>query len=203
MTMPDTSSTGPQMAQPGTTQGATDAGGAQSARQQIREVKDQVVDQAKNTLQQARERATSSLGESRTKIAEQIGGVAQAFHRTAEQLRTEHQTPIGNLADTAARQIEQVANYLRNKDPREMRQDLERVARRQPVAVVGGAFALGLVAARFFKSSQSRRDRRASDRGYGSEGHTEYAGSGYAGSGYTGGSGTAATGSMGGGYAGA
>ena len=34
-----------------------------SAREQIREVKNQVVDQAKHTIQRARERAGSSLGE--------------------------------------------------------------------------------------------------------------------------------------------
>ena len=60
MTMPDTEAPGSR----------ADAAGGQnggSAREQIREVKDQVVGQAKTTIQQARDRASSSLGESRTR----------------------------------------------------------------------------------------------------------------------------------------
>ena len=61
MTMPDTHARG--------SQGASADGG--SAREQIREVKDQVVGQAKDTMQQARDRASSSLVESKAQIAGQ------------------------------------------------------------------------------------------------------------------------------------
>ena len=39
-----------------------------------------------------------------------------------------------------------------------MREDLENLARRQPALMLGGALVLGLIGARFLKSSQ--RDRR-------------------------------------------
>jgi hypothetical protein len=135
-----------------------------TAREQIREVKNQVVDQAKNTYQQARDRASSSLGESKGQFAEQFGTIADALRRTTEHLRSEDQQRIAGLTDTVARQVEQVADYLRNKDARAMRQDLENLARRQPALMIGGALLLGLIGARFFKSSERRGGRQFDDR---------------------------------------
>jgi uncharacterized protein YicC (UPF0701 family) len=135
-------------------QGTGQQGG--SAKEQIREVRNQVVDQAKNTFQQARERAGTSLGESKTQFADQIGAVAEALRRTTEHLRSEDQSRIAGLTETLARQIDQVSNYLRNKDAAAMRADLENVARRQPAIALGGALVLGLIGARFLKSTERR-----------------------------------------------
>ena len=63
------------------------------------------------------------------------------------------------MTDTVARQVEQVADYLRNKDARAMRQDLENLARRQPALLIGSALVLGLIGARFLKSSERRGGR--------------------------------------------
>jgi hypothetical protein len=133
-----------------------------SARQQLREVTDQVVDQAKSGLRQAKDRATSSLGESRDQFAQQLSAVADAFRRSAEHLRSENQERVAGLTDTLARQADRVADYVRTFDPRRTRDDLESLARRQPAMVLGGALALGLIGARFFKSSR-RKD--AGDQG--------------------------------------
>jgi hypothetical protein len=129
---------------------------ATDARQQIREMKDQVVDQAKSGLRKARQGATSSLVESRNQFAEQIGAVSRALRRTSEHLRSEDQQRVAGLTETAARQADRVADYLRTFNPRTTRDDLESLARRQPALVLGGAFALGLLGARFFKSSRRR-----------------------------------------------
>jgi hypothetical protein len=134
--------------------------GGDSAREQIREVKNQVVDQAKNTIQQAKERASSSLGESKGQFANQLGAAADALRRTTEHLRSEDQPRIAGLTDTLARQLDQASNYLRSKDAAAMRQDLENAARRQPAIAIGGAIVLGLIGARFLKSSKRHRERR-------------------------------------------
>src|SRR5919107_4921975 len=156
MTMPNTEA-------PGSRAEISGQQGGSSAREQIRGVKDQVVDQAKNTFQQARDRASSSLGESKGQFAEQFGTIADALRRTTEHLRSEDQQRIAGLTDTVARQVEQVAEYLRNKDARAMRQDLENLARRQPALMIGGALVLGLIGARFFKSSERRGVGRYGD----------------------------------------
>jgi hypothetical protein len=45
------------------------------------------------------------------------------------------------------------SDQLRQKDVRELMSDVERFAQRQPTLFLGGAFALGLLGARFLKSS--------------------------------------------------
>jgi hypothetical protein len=170
MTMPNTEAAGSRMETPGQQGGG-------SARDQIRGVKDQVVHQAKNTFQQARDRAGSSLWESKGQFAEQFGTIADALRRTTEHLRSEDQERIAGLTETVARQVEQVADYLRNKDARAMRQDLENVARRQPALMIGGALILGLIGARFLKSSERRGQRQFDREQYGRErsfGYTGY-----------------------------
>jgi hypothetical protein len=154
MTMPNNSEGRGFQAGAGGNGGENVAG---SAREQIREVKDQVVGQAKTTLQQARDRASSSLGESKNQFADQFGTMAGALRRTTEHLRSEEQPRIAGLTETLARQMDQVANYLRHKDGRAMRDDLENLARRQPALILGGALVLGLIGARFLKSSQRNR----------------------------------------------
>lgn len=125
---------------------------------EIREARDKVVDQAKSTLRDARDRAGSSLSEGRRQAAEQIGGIGGAFHRTSEQLRGEDQARFADVADSVGRQIDRMADYLRDSDGRTIARDAENLARRQPALVFAGAFVLGIVAARFLKSSEPEYD---------------------------------------------
>ena len=138
-------------------------------REQIRQVRDQVVDQAKTTFREARDRAGSSLADSRRQAADQIGNIAGAFHRTSDTLRNENQERIAGLADSFAGQVEQVAQYLREADLQTIGRDIERLARERPAVVYGAAFAVGLLAARFFKSgadSDASQDAWNPDAGY-------------------------------------
>jgi len=131
--------------------------GPRTAREQMRELKHEVVGQTRQALGQARDRAGTSLAESKQKLADQVGGLAGALRRTTEQLREEDRTTVANLTDAAAGQADRVSDYLRRVDARAVREDLEGLARRRPALVLGGALALGLLAARFFKSSKRHR----------------------------------------------
>jgi hypothetical protein len=53
--------------------------------------------------------------------------------------------------------VERWADYVQNTDAREMANRVESFARREPGLFLGGAFALGLVGARFLKSSRRER----------------------------------------------
>lgn len=161
MTMPDTrsggregSAVGTEQALPGT--GGEGGGAVSGAREQVRQAKDKVVDQARSTFRDARDRAGSTLSQSRQQAAEQIGGIGGAFRRTSETLREEDQARFADVADTVARQIDRVADYLRDSDGRTIARDLESLARRQPALVFAGAFTIGVLAARFLKSSSPR-----------------------------------------------
>lgn len=164
MTMPDTQGAG--MSGPGIESDPNETGGA---RGQMRQVKEQVVDQAKTTFRQARDRATSSLADSRRQTADQVGGIATALHSAGQHLRGEQQERIAGLADSLADQVDQVASYLRDADLQRLARDVEGLARRQPALVFGAAFAIGLLGARFLKSSESRGERldRFEDEDYG------------------------------------
>ena len=72
---------------------------------------------------------------------------------------TDEQTGVTDTAakysDSLAKQIEQISNYFERNDVRAMVSDVEDFARKNPVVFIGGAFALGFLAARFLKSSNS------------------------------------------------
>jgi hypothetical protein len=55
--------------------------------------------------------------------------------------------------ERAADQIDSFSRSLREKDVNELLDDAQQLARRQPALFIGGAFVLGLIGARFFKSS--------------------------------------------------
>lgn len=151
MTAPDRAPAGSDR-----TNDSPDGVGGNGVKTQIRDVKNQVVDHAKTTLTEARDSAASSLTSSKGRLAEQVTHVASAFRTTTDHLRQNDQPQLAGYADGVARQAERLAGYLRNADFRAMGDDVQELARRQPALVVGGAFALGLLAARFLKSSERK-----------------------------------------------
>jgi len=157
MTMPNDRNAGFPTGTVGTEAGdEPKGGGTGKARAQIREVKDQVVDQAKNSFRQARDSAGTSLNQSRSQAADRITGIAEAVRGTSERLRSDNQPGVANLTDSLADQVERLSTYLRDRDLGDVRRDLEQFARRQPAVAVGVALALGMLGARFIKSSQRR-----------------------------------------------
>lgn len=118
--------------------------------------------QAKETAGQAygkvTEQASSQIVTQKDNLARGLGSVADGIRQMGESLRGgEQKTPIADVAakygDSLANQVEQVSNYLEKKDLRELVRDIEVFARRNPAVFIGGAFALGVAAARFLKSS--------------------------------------------------
>jgi hypothetical protein len=172
--------------QPGTTPGnagGTAQGIAEEAKTQARQVKNQVAEKARDTVQQARERASTTIVERKSRIADQLGTVASAFQRTTEQLHSEGQDRLAGYGDSIVEQANRAADYLRQADLQTVQRDVENLARRQPALIIGSAFAIGLLGARFFKSSE-RRDQvdYQGTRNYGlSEGYGGYASSGVGG----------------------
>ena len=145
------------MTMPGTDPFASEGNGS-SVRDQVRGIKDQAIERGRTTLRDARDRAATSLGEGKNQVADQIGAVAHAFRQAGNQLRTEGQGErFAGLTDAMARQADRAADYLRRADGELLRQDVERLTRRQPALVLGGAFVAGLIGARFLKSSERRR----------------------------------------------
>ena len=125
--------------------------------------------QAKQKLDDAAsnagEKVASTLESQKDRAAQGLGGVAQALRQAGDQLRSEQQAPaLHEYVASAANQVERLSGYLRSTDTREMVRGLERFARQQPAIFVGGAFMLGLLGARFLKtSSESTASQQTDD----------------------------------------
>jgi len=121
----------------------------------------EILQQAKETAGQAYEKVTeqasSQIVAQKDNLARGLSSVAEGIRQMGENLRNgEQETPIAGLTakygDSLAHQVEQVSNYFEKKDVRELLKDVEVFARRNPAIFIGGAFALGVAAARFLKS---------------------------------------------------
>jgi hypothetical protein len=125
---------------------------------QVKETAGQVADQAQQTAgqvaDQARQQVTSRITGQKDRAAEGLNSVAQALRQTGEQLREQDQQNVTGYIDRAASQVERISTYLQNNDLGQLVDDVERFARRQPALFLGGAFVLGLLGARFLKSSR-------------------------------------------------
>ena len=135
---------------------------AQDVVQQTQEKAGQVADQAKEqagqVVDQAKQQATSQLASRKDQAAESLGTVADALRQSGKHLRENDQQGFAQYADKAAERVEQFSGQLRGKDVQEIVRDVERYARQQPALMLGGAFVLGLLGARFLKSTAQRED---------------------------------------------
>lgn len=124
----------------------------------VDEMKGQATEALGQATDQAKSTATTKVSEQKDKAVQGLGSVAQAVTQVGDQLRSENPT-IAGFADTAADRIQQFAGQLGSKDVTELMDDVEQFARRQPAMFLGAAFALGVVGARFLKSSNSSSSR--------------------------------------------
>lgn len=98
--------------------------------------------------------AAAQLASQKDRGTDALGRVAEAVRLTTQKLREDRHDTIAGYIDQAANRIESWSERLREKDVEELVADMQRFARRQPVVFIGSAFALGLLAARFLKSSR-------------------------------------------------
>jgi len=132
------------------------------AKQQTQNVVHQTQQKAGEMVDQAKTKVMSQLEGQKERAAGTMEGVAQALRQTGQQLRDQDQAPVAQFAEGAADFVDRFTGYLNQRNINEMIGQVEVFARRQPALFLGGAFALGFMAARFLKSSgdgsMSRRD---------------------------------------------
>jgi len=126
--------------------------GSKEASQQTQQG-DSLSQTGRGILDKVRETATGQLASQKDRATDSLGSVAQFVRQSTQQLRDQKQDAIAGYIEQAADQIDQFSERLRNKDVSELVNDAQQLARKQPALFIGGAFALGLIGARFFKSS--------------------------------------------------
>jgi len=125
----------------------------QEAKNRAGEVKDKVMAQAQEAKTRAQAEAEKGFEQGKSRVVSQVSSVAHAFRKTSEQLREEDQEDLAGYTERIAEQVEKVSDYLEGKGLRGAMDDLETLARQRPSLFVGGALVVGLVAARFLRSS--------------------------------------------------
>ncbi len=120
------------------------------------DIVEQTQQKAGEVVDQAKQQATSQLTAQKDRAVDSLGTVADALRQSGKHLRENDQHGFAQYADKAAERVEQFSGQLRGKDVQEIVRDMERYARQQPALVLGGAFVLGLLGARFLKSTAQR-----------------------------------------------
>lgn len=108
-----------------------------------------LVDNVRST---ATEKAEERISEQKYRAADSLGNVAQSLRTASQQLPDDG--GMSRYMAQAANQVDNLASFLNNRDVAELFDEVESLARRQPAVFVGGAFALGVLGARFLRSSR-------------------------------------------------
>lgn len=118
---------------------------------------DQAKDRAQQLISTAQERVadtvTTRLDEQRHRAAHRLSDVAETIRSTGEGFPA-GADGITRYINQAADRVDEVATFLHDSELGEIVGTVEDFARRQPAAFLGGAFALGILGARFLKSTQ-------------------------------------------------
>jgi hypothetical protein len=106
-------------------------------------------------MDNVKQKAAAQLDSQKGRATDSISVIANAVRGTTTQLRNDQHDVIAQYVDRVADQLERVSTTLRDKDAGELLSDVRDFARRQPALFIGGSFAVGLLAARFLKSSRA------------------------------------------------
>jgi hypothetical protein len=103
---------------------------------------------------QARQQIVKQLNSQKDRATGSLESLITVLRQSSQQLQDQGQAPVATLANRAADGIEQVWLYLSERDVVALEREGEQLARTQPAIFLTGAFALGFLGARFFKSSR-------------------------------------------------
>ena len=103
-----------------------------------------VADQAKSAVRNLADRQ-------KARVADRIGGVAQALEQTARSMEGQDST-VGRYTAQVAEQVGRFSQSLKTREIDDLWADTEAFARRQPLLFIGGAMVAGFVLARMIKT---------------------------------------------------
>lgn len=116
-------------------------------------------DTARSAAGSAERTARSALSAQKERAATGLHDIVEVLHATGNQLRDHDRGSVADYADRIADRVDEFARNLQDRDVGELIADAEDYARQHPEIVLGGALVLGLVMARFLKSSSYRPER--------------------------------------------
>ena len=161
----------PSWARPDDSSGGTTNEVAQQAREagqqvvsEARQAAGQVAAEAKDAGQQmagdARRAAEEQINQRSTMAGERVGLAAEDARDIAQHLRGRGREAPAKVAEQAADRMERFAQYLQDADAGRIMDDIRRVSREQPAAVVAGAAVVGVLIGRVVKASDTGSSSR-------------------------------------------
>lgn len=123
------------------------------ARETVSEVAEQAKQQTRELTDTAKEEALSMVESRKSQVTSELHNIAQAFRTSGKELENRSEAPVAHYANTIADRLEDASQYLSGRSVDDLLADAEDFARNQPELFLGGAFGVGLLISRFFKSS--------------------------------------------------
>lgn len=129
----------------------SDTSAATAAKDTAADLAHQVRDTAAGALESTTKAAATQANTAKATVADEVSDVASALRTAAEQMRSgsPQERTFGQIAGGLA----DASEALRDKDLGTIVQDINRFARNNPVAFLGGAALVGFAATRFLKAS--------------------------------------------------
>jgi hypothetical protein len=127
------------------------------SQDRVEDVKAQAQEKVQQASGQVQDRVREQVDQRSTQAGERVASTAGDVRSVGEELRRQGKDQPARIADQAADRAERLGNYLQESDADRILRDVEDFGRRQPMAMVLGGLALGLVASRFLKASSQRR----------------------------------------------
>ena len=134
----------------------------ESARKEGSAAVDQIKSATQSAVHTAQETGQNFVKSQKENLASRFSEYANAVQSISEKLRENDDNILAGPAEKAAGSLNRISDYLREKEPAEVLDDLESLARRKPELVFGGLFVIGFTAARFFKASRRQSPRENS-----------------------------------------
>jgi uncharacterized protein YjbJ (UPF0337 family) len=135
---------------------------AQAGKQAVGEVAQTAADQAKGVAQEAQAQARNVLGEARNQLQSHAGdqhrNAVNNLRSLSEELRSmaDHNGDEGvatSVVSEAAQRAQSAADWLEQRQPGDLVQELRRFARQRPGAFLAGALVAGVIAGRLTRGA--------------------------------------------------
>lgn len=132
------------------------------AKEKVSQGTQQAVGQVTESAKQG---AQSLFQRERGQATQALDTLHDALQDTSNTLRQKNESGLASLTDKAAGRVQSVSQYLQSRDLNQLVNEAEKFGRSKPQIFLGGAFGLGLLTARFLKSSTPS----SSNSGYGTQ----------------------------------
>jgi len=141
---------------------------ASTAQDQMGQAMEQTASQVADTVAQVKEQVGSAFTNQRDWAIAGLNGLAEALREAASNLELQADTgsdgaampAIYPVVEELADRIGASANFLQGKEMRELLDDAETLAKRQPMMFAGALLGIGVIGARLLKGSAGESSDR-------------------------------------------